>query len=156
MRDITSWDHQADCSTSFRNKNDPLEVSTTTRIVAVLIIHKQRVLVGRRANNALSAKGLHEFPGGKIEQNESGTKAAIRECLEETGLAVCIERLLASTLTDEERFEIDFFVGSLKSSKSQKPLQPFEWLSRAELKRCTFPKANAPIVNWLRQSSVIA
>ena len=131
-------------------------MSTTTRIVAVLIIHKQRVLVGKRADNALTAKGLHEFPGGKIEQGESATKAAIRECLEETGLAVCIERLLASTLTDEEGFEIDFFVGNLRSPKDQKPLQPFEWLSRAELKRCTFPKANAPIVNWLRQSSVIA
>ncbi len=131
-------------------------MSTTTRIVAVLIIHKQRVLVGKRADNALTAKGLHEFPGGKIEQGESATKAAIRECLEETGLAVCIERLLASTLTDEKGFEIDFFVGNLRSPKDQKPLQPFEWLSRAELKRCTFPKANAPIVNWLRQSSVIA
>ncbi len=131
-------------------------MSTTTRIVAVLIIHKQRVLVGRRANNACSAKGLHEFPGGKIEQGESATKAAIRECLEETGLAVRIERSLASTLTDEEEYEIDFFVGSLKSSENKNPLQPFEWLSRGELERCTFPKANTPVVNWLRQSSVIA
>ena len=130
-------------------------MSTTTRIVAVLIIHKQRVLVGKRADNALTAKGLHEFPGGKIEQGESATKAAIRECLEETGLAVCIERLLASTLTDEEGFEIDFFVGSLRSSKDKKPLEPFEWLSRAELELCTFPKANSPVVNWLRQASAI-
>jgi len=130
-------------------------VSTTTRIVAVLIIHKQRVLVGKRADNALTAKGLHEFPGGKIEQGESATKAAIRECLEETGLAVCIERLLASTLTDEKGFEIDFFVGSLRSSKDKKPLEPFEWLSRAELELCTFPKANSPVVNWLRQASAI-
>ena len=72
------------------------------RIVAVLIIHRQRVLVGKRADNASSARGLHEFPGGKIERGESATTAATRECLEETGLTVCIDRPLASTLTDEE------------------------------------------------------
>ncbi|MDA7886603.1 NUDIX domain-containing protein [Pirellulales bacterium] len=139
----------------FQNKNDPLEVSATTRIVAVLIIHRQRVLVGRRATNAWSAKGLHEFPGGKVEQGESATQAATRECLEETGLAVYIERPLASTLTDEEGFEIAFFVGRLRSSKDPKPLEPFRWQSLAELELCTFPKANLPVVNWLRQSSVI-
>lgn len=130
-------------------------MSATTRIVAVLIIHRQRVLVGKRATNAWSAKGLHEFPGGKVEQGESATQAATRECLEETGLAVYIERPLASTLTDEEGFAIAFFVGSLRSSKDPKPLEPFRWQSLAELELCTFPKANLPVVNWLRQSSVI-
>jgi mutator protein MutT len=125
------------------------------RIVAVLIIHRQRVLVGKRADNASSARGLHEFPGGKIERGESATTAATRECLEETGLTVCIDRPLASTLTDEEKFEIVFFLGSLLSGKESEPLKPFKWITLAELELCTFPKANSFVVNWLRQSSVI-
>ena len=119
-------------------------------IAVVIVVHQQRVLVGKRASNAATAKGLHEFPGGKIENGESASGAAVRECLEETGLHISIERQLDRTFTDEGHFEIIFFLGSLKSRVNPEPCEPFKWLSRTELDLCTFPAANRPVVNWLR------
>ena len=119
-------------------------------IAVVIVVHQQRVLVGKRACNAATAKGLHEFPGGKIENGESASGAAVRECLEETGLHISIERQLDRTFTDEGHFEIIFFLGSLKSRVNPEPCEPFKWLSRTELDLCTFPAANRPVVNWLR------
>ena len=119
-------------------------------IAVVIVVHQQRVLVGKRASNAATAKGFHEFPGGKIEESESASRAAVRECLEETGLHISIERQLDRTFTDEGHFEIIFFLGSLESCSHPEPCEPFKWLSCAELDLCTFPAANRSVVNWLR------
>ena len=121
-------------------------------IAVVIVVHQQRVLVGKRASNAATAKGFHEFPGGKIEESESASRAAVRECLEETGLHISIERQLDRTFTDEGHFEIIFFLGSLESCAHPEPCEPFKWLSCAELDLCTFPVANRSVVNWLRDA----
>ena len=123
-----------------------------TRIAVAIVIHQQRVLVGKRTKTASTAKGFHEFPGGKLEGGECASSAAVRECLEETGLHISIERQLDSTFTDEGHFEIVFFLGALKPCKHPEPREPFKWLARAELDLCTFPEANKSVVNWLRDS----
>ena len=133
MLATTSWDRQDDSSILCRNKTDPFNVPEKRHIAVVIVVHQQRVLVGKRASNAATAKGFHEFPGGKIEEGESASRAAVRECLEETGLHISIDRQLDRTLTDEGHFEIIFF-------------------SRIELDLCTFPAANRSVVNWLRDS----
>jgi len=127
-------------------------VPEKTRIAVVIVVHQQRVLVGKRANTASTAKGLHEFPGGKLERGEHASSAAVRECLEETGLQISIERQLDSTFTDEEHFEIVFFLGTLKPCEHSEPREPFKWLASTELDLCTFPKANRVVVNWLRDA----
>jgi 8-oxo-dGTP diphosphatase len=152
MLATTSWDRQDGFSILCRNKIDPLNVPEKRHIAVVIIVHQERVLVGKRASDAATAKGFHEFPGGKIETGESASRAAVRECLEETGLHICIDRQLDRTLTDEEHFEIIFFLGSLESCANPEPCKPFKWLSRTELDMCTFPAANRSVVNWLRDS----
>ena len=122
------------------------------RIAVAIVIHQQRVLVGKRTNTASTAKGFHEFPGGKLEGGECALSAAVRECLEETGLHISIERQLDSTFTDEGHFEIVFFLGALKPCIHPEPREPFKWLARAQLDLCTFPAANRSVVNWLRDS----
>jgi len=127
-------------------------VPEKTRIAVVVVVHQQRVLVGKRRNTASTAKGFHEFPGGKLEEGEHASSAAVRECLEETGLHISIERRLDSTFTDEGHFEIVFFLGALKPCEHSEPREPFKWLTRAELELCRFPAANGFVVNWLRDT----
>ena len=81
------------------------------RIAVAIVVHQQKVLVGKRASNAKTAQGFHEFPGGKIEKGEIASTAAIRECFEETGLHISIERQINKSFTDEECLEIIFFLG---------------------------------------------
>jgi len=130
-------------------------VNEKQRIAVAIVVHQQKVLVGKRASNAKTAQGFHEFPGGKIEKGEIASTAAIRECLEETGLHISIERQVNKSFTDEGCLEIIFFLGSLYSSVNPEPYTPFKWLSRAKLDLCTFPAANRDAVDWLRDFLLI-
>ena len=125
------------------------------RIAVAIVVHQQKVLVGKRASNAKTAQGFHEFPGGKIEKGEIASSAAIRECLEETGLHISIKREVNKSFTDEGCLEIVFFLGLLNSSLNPEPYTPFKWLSRAKLDLCTFPAANRDAVDWLRDFLLI-
>jgi len=60
--------------------------------VAGLIISDGRVLLVRRANDP--QRGLWTLPAGFIDAGEEPESALARECLEETGLKVHIDRLL--------------------------------------------------------------
>ncbi|SNS17092.1 ADP-ribose pyrophosphatase YjhB, NUDIX family [Anaerovirgula multivorans] len=58
--------------------------------VAIIIFDKdKKVLLQKRAD-----VGLWGIPSGHVEPGESVTEAAIREVKEETGLSICITRLI--------------------------------------------------------------
>lgn len=61
-------------------KNPAIEV------VAAVLVAKGRVLLAKREGGPLD--GLWEFPGGKIEPEETWAKAVIRELHEELGFEV--------------------------------------------------------------------
>lgn len=62
--------------------------------VAVIINHKQELLVATRANDP--AKGTLDLPGGFVDMNETGEEAVIREVHEETGLNITSVKYLFS------------------------------------------------------------
>ncbi len=58
----------------------------------VLVEDGERVLLVRRVNEP--GRGLWSFPAGFVDAGEDPARAAERECLEETGLAVDVHRLI--------------------------------------------------------------
>lgn len=58
----------------------------------VLVEHEGKVLLVRRRLNP--RKGMWTFPAGFVEFDEDPAEAAVRECLEETGLEIEITGLL--------------------------------------------------------------
>jgi 8-oxo-dGTP diphosphatase len=58
-------------------------------VTAAIIFHEGRVLVTRRLANARHG-GLWEFPGGKLEADETPTTALRRELIEELDLPVTV------------------------------------------------------------------
>ena len=58
-----------------------------TRVVAALIERRGRILIGRRRDDQDHA-GKWEFPGGKVEEDETPRQALSRELREELGIQV--------------------------------------------------------------------
>lgn len=57
------------------------------KVVCGIIWHEGKVLIARRKAGK-SLAGFWEFPGGKIEANETAEDALLRELQEEMGMAV--------------------------------------------------------------------
>ena len=87
-----------------------------TVFVSAAIIHDGRnIYLARKAKGEY--KGFWEFPGGKIEQDESGEMAVVREIREELGLDIFVEQKLFTVEHDSPTFHLkmDCFLCSICS-----------------------------------------
>jgi ADP-ribose pyrophosphatase YjhB (NUDIX family) len=60
--------------------------------VVVVVLQQGEVLLARRVNDPF--RGDWTLPGGFVDAGEDPARAAERECLEETGMTVQVQRLL--------------------------------------------------------------
>lgn len=58
------------------------------RVVGAVLVSQDHVVLARRASSLKNFPGLFEFPGGKIEANESPKQALARELHEELNIDV--------------------------------------------------------------------
>lgn len=118
-------------------------------VVTGLIRKGDKVLVGQRpVGNSLA--GNWEFPGGKIERNESPEQALARELNEELGIEAEIGTLkLASTHTFSETgiiilfYEVLFWKGVPKAVHHME----LKWVTPNELRDLSIPDANRRILD---------
>lgn len=111
--------------------------------------HEEKVLIGQRPPGKPLA-GYWEFPGGKVEADESPAEAAVRECWEETGVRATAERLyLTENFTySHDRVELHFFQCRVLEIPTRL-LPPFRWVTAAELRDFPFPPANQRLLSKL-------
>lgn len=123
-----------------------------TRIAVAVVMHRGRVLVGRRSLRALDAAGFDEFPGGKVEPGEAPAAAAARECLEEAGIAVRVGDLLdrAGDVARSGPIDVLFYAAEPLDDHAE-PNPPFGWVPVADLAALRFPAANAGVLARLAQ-----
>lgn len=113
--------------------------------------HFDEVLIGVRPDGVPLA-GYWEFPGGKVQPNESFESAAVRECLEETGLEVVVVGEYPDVTFDYEHGSVHlrFFRCRLHADEVQRePQPPFCWTRKSQLDRLRFPEANATLIQLL-------
>ena len=120
-------------------------------IVIGIIKKNQKILITKRKQDQLLG-GLWEFPGGKIEKNETEQIALKREILEETNLKVKGLSKLATVKHAYSHFKItmhaylcDYESGNVKISSAD----DFKWVLFEELTKYPFPKANIKILKSL-------
>jgi mutator protein MutT len=89
-------------------------------VASGIIIKDNKILIGLRSKKDQGG-GLWEFPGGKIELEESELSAVIRELKEELGINVSVQQKVMqyihrfkNTLYDISFFEINSFEGEVK------------------------------------------
>ncbi|MDX2200447.1 MAG: (deoxy)nucleoside triphosphate pyrophosphohydrolase [Phycisphaerae bacterium] len=130
--------------------------SRKTLLVAIAIVRRDaRWLVARRHDHA-HLGGLWEFPGGKIEPNETPEQAAVRELLEECGLhAAPRSRLPAVEFDYPERHVTVIPVRCEATAGRASAIGSAEvrWVSDDELRSLDMPAANSPILAALLDSA---
>ncbi|MCB1690230.1 MAG: 8-oxo-dGTP diphosphatase MutT [Halioglobus sp.] len=116
--------------------------------VGVILDTERNILITRRAPDAHQGD-LWEFPGGKVEADESLSQALARELREELGIAIGRTTELLQIRHDygDKTVLLDVHVVWEFSGAAQ-PLegQPMAWVAACELGDYAFPAANEPIV----------
>ncbi|MFM8435155.1 MAG: NUDIX domain-containing protein [Planctomycetia bacterium] len=123
----------------------------TPRPIAVaVVVHAGRVLVGRRADDAAEQPGRAEFPGGTVEPHETSAAAALRECVEEAGIAIrVLDRTVEVVAASAQPPVAITFHWATPLDPDALPRPPFAWVPIAELPRLNFPAANAQVIAML-------
>lgn len=126
---------------------------STPQRIGIAVVHCQaRYLVGVRANDAVLG-GFAEFPGGKARAVETIKETVVRECLEETGIAIQIERLLTTTRHQYPHgdLELAFFLCSPVDAECGAATGNFRWVEKWSLATLRFPPANAEVLRLLAE-----
>ncbi|VAW55463.1 hypothetical protein MNBD_GAMMA05-2491 [hydrothermal vent metagenome] len=122
--------------------------------VAVIVNQKQQVCISLRHKDAHQGS-LWEFPGGKIEHDETVEQALVREIKEELNLEILKSRPLISITHEYTDKKVCLHVNKIVSYRGEAvgmEGQIVKWISFAELSEYDFPKANIPIIKSLQLS----
>ena len=95
--------------------------------------------------------GLWEFPGGKIEKNESKENAVLREVFEETNLSIKNPKHIGEVRHQYSHFKvhISLFLIHIDHDNSLQTRQEYKWVTRKELDNFALPKANYKMLEIL-------
>jgi 8-oxo-dGTP diphosphatase len=112
--------------------------------------HGRYLITQRRRGSHLA--GLWEFPGGKVERDETETEALVRECREELGVEIAVgERVGGDLATGGGRFLLRVYFAELRSGEPvAKEHAELRWLTAEALDSVPWLPGNRPAVATLR------
>ena len=123
--------------------------------VGVVRNEKGELLIAQRPDH-LHQGGCWEFPGGKVESNESTEQALYRELKEELAIEVTQAEPLIVIPFEYSEYHVVLNVWQVMQFTGD-PLgqegQPIAWVSEAQLGEFTFPEANRAIITAIRLPS---
>ncbi len=123
-------------------------------VVAAIIKQENKYLIAQRSEKG-SLGNKWEFPGGKIEENETKEEALIREVQEELNIEIKIKKEIGIT---EYKYpfaiiNISFMDCEMLSQKSKIKLnvhKKLEWVSKKEFKTYDLADSDLEIIKILK------
>jgi 8-oxo-dGTP diphosphatase len=124
-------------------------------VVAAIIIHQDKILCVQRGPSKYEyISHKFEFPGGKIEPNETPQNALSREILEELNMQIDVGQFFLTVDHQYPDFRITMHSFLCKASSPEIHLSEhvsFQWLTKDKLENLDWAAADVPIVNQLLQ-----
>ena len=121
--------------------------------VGVISDGADRILISKRADH-LHQGGLWEFPGGKVESNETVEDALRRELFEELAIEITSQQPLLTIAHDygDKSVLLDvWWIAAFRGEPRSGEGQPLRWVSVSELHQFEFPAANKPIIEAVQK-----
>lgn len=122
-------------------------------VTAAIIRNEGKILICQRpANKACGL--LWEFPGGKIEAGETGEQCIVRECQEELGVTLQVERKVTDVVYEypDRVVHLHFYLCNIMAGVLEKKEHAaVKWIDPNEITQYTFCPADAEM---LRKMSV--
>jgi len=121
------------------------------RVAAAILQQDGKYLITRRHKHSHLGH-LWEFPGGKLEKDESPEACIVRECREEIGIEVKPLRLFHEVQHSypEVTVHLYFFICEIVSGNPQAlDCAGIAWADAQELKNYEFPEADLDLIQTL-------
>lgn len=120
-------------------------------VVCACIIQEDRVLIAKRKSKVDC--GIWEFPGGKVEANESNEQAIIREIQEELNVQIKILQPLITILdkTKSISFPVHAFACEIMAGElSLREHSEMKWVACDQIDLNSFHASDGPIIQACR------
>ena len=118
-------------------------------VTCAIILKENKILVTQRSDK-MKLPLKWEFPGGKIEKNETDENCLLREIREELNLEIEIIEKLESKSFDYETFSINLIPFVAKYLSGEIVLaehNDFKWLVKEELNFLDWAAADIPVLD---------
>ena len=120
----------------------------TINVTCAIIIKDDKILVAQRSER-IKLPLKWEFPGGKLEENESEKDCVIREIREEINIDIEILKKLSNSIYDYGTFKINlipFLAGYVSGEIRLAEHKEYKLLEKEELLSLDWAEADLPIV----------
>ena len=120
-------------------------------VVAAVIMKNDLFLIANRSFEDKS-QGIWEFPGGKVEENETFNSALMREIKEELSLNIKVGNKIATidlNKTDKNIYVHYYYAIIVSGQISLNVHSEFKWVSHTQLKNFTYIDGDRHILNYL-------
>ena len=122
-------------------------------VTAAIIYGERKVLVARRPAGKHLA-GYWEFPGGKVELDETPEKCLAREILEELNLEIRVGGFIAKSIHDYGDKRINLMAYEVREYSGDLVLAEHDeiaWVDLAELRTIKLAPADVPLIEPIEQ-----
>lgn len=121
-------------------------------VVCAIIENTEGEILATRRPPDKSLGGMWEFPGGKLDDDESPEAALIREIEEELGIHINVGKKLPSSEWDYGTFQIRLIPFRATIARAEIDLREHteaRWLRLEELRDLDWAPADVPVVEYL-------
>ena len=120
-------------------------------VVAAVIKKNDLFLIANRSFED-NSQGIWEFPGGKVEENETFNSALMREIKEELSLNIKVGNMIATidlNKTDKNIYVHYYYAIIVSGQISLNVHSEFKWVSHTQLKNFTYIDGDRHILHYL-------
>ena len=122
------------------------------RVVAAVIARNDRYLITQRRPTAV-LPDLWEFPGGRVEENESDAEALTREVRERVGVEVQVGSCIGRRPHDYDGYSVDLALYQATLAPGAEPravrVADCRWVASSEFEKYRFPAADQATMDLL-------